>query len=87
VVDGVECQHLAFRGRNTDRHPRKYVITSKAMAGAPEYTVVLRNWKTDVERSADAFVFTPRAGARKLDFKALSRLDEIPPETGSGGQK
>jgi hypothetical protein len=97
VVDGVECQHLAFRGRDTDWQiwiqlgdrplPRKYVITSKAVAGAPEYTVVIRDWKTDVQPSADAFVFTPPTGARKLDFKALSRLDEIPPETGNGGQK
>jgi hypothetical protein len=97
VVDGVECQHLAFRGGDTDWQiwiqlgdrplPRKYVITSKAVAGAPEYTVVIRDWKTDVQPSADAFVFTPPEGSRKLDFKALSRLDEIPPETGNGGQK
>src|SRR6476620_1518692 len=46
VVDGVECEHLAFRGHDTDWQiwiqtgaqpiPRKYVITSKTLAGAPQ---------------------------------------------------
>src|SRR6201991_4935044 len=44
VVDGIECEHLAFRGPETDWQiwiepgakpvPRKYVITSKTLAGA-----------------------------------------------------
>ena len=43
VVDGVECDHLAFRGLDTDWQiwievgahpiPHKYVITSKAVTG------------------------------------------------------
>jgi len=47
VIDGVECEHLAFRGEDTDWQiwvevgdrpiPRKYVITSKTMAGARIY--------------------------------------------------
>ena len=47
VVDGVECEHLAFRGIDTDWQiwiekgarpvPHKYVITSKTLAGAPQY--------------------------------------------------
>jgi hypothetical protein len=97
VIDGVECEHLAFRGRDTDWQiwvqlgdrplPRKYVITSKAIAGAPEYSVLIKEWKTDVQPSADAFVFVPPAGAKKLDIHALSGLDEIPPETAKRGQK
>jgi hypothetical protein len=97
VIDGVECEHLAFRGRDTDWQiwiqlgdrplPLKYVITSKAVAGAPQYTVVIRDWKTDVQLSAEAFVFVPPGGAQKLDAKALSRFDEVPPETAKGGQK
>jgi hypothetical protein len=97
VIDGVQCEHLAFRGRETDWQiwiqrgdrplPRKYVITSKAVAGAPEYTVVINDWKTNIQPSADDFVFVPPAGARKLDVKMLSSLDEIPPEKATGGQK
>ena len=97
VIDGVECEHLAFRSKDTDWQiwiqlgdrplPRKYVVTSKAMAAAPQYTVVLKAWKTDVQPSADAFVFTPPPGARELDVKALSSFDEIPPEAAKEGQK
>jgi hypothetical protein len=97
VIDGVECEHLAFRGRDTDWQiwvqrgdrplPRKYVITSKAIAGAPEYTVLIKEWKTDVRPSADAFRFVPPAGAKKLNIDALSGLDEIPPETTTRSQK
>src|SRR5215475_13694356 len=57
VVDGVECEHLAFRTPDADWQiwiesgakpvPRKYVITSKALAGAPQYTLRIRDWKTD----------------------------------------
>jgi hypothetical protein len=91
VIDGVECEHLAFRGRDTDWQiwvqvgdrplPRKYVITSKAVAGAPEYTVIIKEWKTDERPNANDFVFTPPAGVEKLDLKALHSWDEIPPET------
>jgi hypothetical protein len=97
VIDGAECEHLAFRGKDTDWQiwiqvgdrplPRKYVITSKAMAAAPQYTVVIRDWKTDVQPSADAFVFTPPPGVQQLDVKALSSFDEVPPEAGKEAQK
>jgi hypothetical protein len=76
VIEGVECEHLAFRGRDTDWQiwvqlgdrplPRKCVITSKAVAAAPEYTVVIKEWKTDDQPSAADFVCTPPAGARSL---------------------
>ena len=56
VVDGVEREHLAFRDADTDWQiwveagpkpiPRKYVITSKALAGAPQYTLRIKDWKT-----------------------------------------
>jgi hypothetical protein len=89
IVEGVECEHLAFRTMDTDWQiwievgpkpiPHKYVITSKATAGAPEYALVIRSWKTDVQPAADAFVFKPSPGAKKVDFAALGPLDEVPP--------
>jgi hypothetical protein len=97
VIDGVECEHLAFRSKDTDWQiwiqlgdhpfPRKYVVTSKTMAAAPQYTVILKDWKTDGQPSADAFVFTPPQGAQQLAVKALSSFDEIPPEAATEGQK
>ena len=97
VIDGVECEHLAFRSKGTDWQiwiqlgdrpvPRKYVVTSRAMMAAPQYTVVLKDWKTDVQPSADAFVFTPPPGSQQLDVKALSSFDDVPPEAVKEGQK
>ena len=99
VVDGVECEHLAFRGPDDDWQiwietgakpvPRKYVITSKTLAGAPQYTLRIRDWKTDAFTDADTFVFKPPAGATKvdLDYAAMVEFDELPPGTPSGAQK
>src|SRR6266850_1018557 len=79
VVDGVECEHLAFRGVDTDWQiwietgarpvPRKYVITSKTLAGAPQYTLRIKDWKTDAVADADTFVFKPPAGATKVNLE------------------
>jgi hypothetical protein len=87
VINGVECEHLAFRNQDTDWQlwvavgdhpiPCKYVITSKAVAGAPQYTLVIKDWKTD-EVAADAFAFQPPADAKKVDFSVLTDIDEVP---------
>jgi hypothetical protein len=88
VIDGVECEHLAFRNKDTDWQlwvevgatpiPRKMVITSKTMNNAPQYTVRVKSWKTGVQPAPDAFVFVPPAGAEKLSPDALSKFDELP---------
>ncbi len=99
VVDGVECEHLAFRGHDTDWQiwiqtgaqpiPRKYVITSKTLAGAPQYTLRIKEWKTDAIADADAFAFKPPEGATKvsLDSDVMIEFDEIPPGTATGANK
>ena len=89
VVDGIECEHLAFRNQDTDwqlwievgEHPipRKFVITSKATAAAPQYTLLIKDWKTDAEIGADAFAFQPPAEAKKVEIKTLREIDEVPP--------
>ena len=99
VVDGVECEHLAFRGADTDWQiwietgarpvPRKYVITSKTLAGAPQYTLRIKDWKTDAIADADAFVFKPPADATKvaLDSSVMMEFDELPPGKLAGAKK
>ena len=99
VVDGVECEHLAFRDSDTDWQiwietgakpvPRKYVITSKTLAGAPQYTLRIRDWKTDAFAEADTFVFKPPAGVTKVDLDSaiMAELDELPPGTPLGARK
>lgn len=89
VIDGVECEHLAFRNPETDWQlwveagdrpiPRKYVITSKTVTGAPQYTVRIKDWESNAQTEADTFIFTPPDEAKKVDPKALSKLDELPP--------
>jgi len=63
------------------------VITSKTEAGAPQYTLVIRDWKTNVQPGADAFTFKVPEGAKKLDAAALANLDEVPPGLPKGEKK
>jgi hypothetical protein len=95
VIDGVECEHLAFRNMDTDWQiwieagarpiPRKYVITSKGVAGAPQYTLRIKEWKSDVP--ADAFAFKPAQGAKKVALSDLNDIDEVPQGTVMAGGK
>jgi hypothetical protein len=99
VVDGVECEHLAFRGHDADWQiwiqtgaqpiPRKYVITSKTLAGAPQYTLRIKDWKTDAIAGAEAFAFKPPEGATKasLEDKVMLEFDEVPPGATTGASK
>jgi hypothetical protein len=95
VIDGVECEHLAFRNSDTDWQiwietgaqpiPRKYVITSKAVTGAPQYTLRIKEWKTEVP--ADAFSFNAPHGAKKVALGDLADTDELPRGTVTAGGK
>jgi len=89
VIGGVECDHLAFRNQETDWQlwiergdnpiPRKYVITTKSMGAAPQYTLTIHEWNTDVETTAADFTFTPPEGAQELGPDALASLNDVPP--------
>jgi hypothetical protein len=97
VIDGVECEHLAFRDLDIDWQlwvevgarpiPRKYVITSKGVGAAPQYTLRIKEWKTDVPVSADAFTFTPPQGAKKVALDELGNIDEVPQGVVTGAKK
>ena len=95
VIDGVECDHLAFRNVETDWQiwieagarpiPRKYVITSKGIAEAPQYTLRIKDWKTDV--AADTFAFKADPSAKKIALGELGDIDEVPQGTTKAGEK
>lgn len=97
VIAGVECDHLAFRDDDVDWQiwidsgaapaPRKYVVTSKAVTGAPEYTLVIRDWRTGEQASSDAFNFVPPEGAKKVVLTDLRDIDEVPPARIDGEKK
>jgi len=96
VIGGVECEHLAFRNQDIDWQlwvevganpiPRKLVITSKAVGGAPQYTLVIKDWKTNVPVEEATFAFKAPEGAKKLELDALANLDELPPSAPAKGQ-
>ena len=87
-VGGIDCHYLAFRGADVDWQiwistgdkplPIKMVITSKWMAGAPQYALRLSNWKTGVQFPAAFFDFKPPADARKLEAVSAEMLGEQP---------
>ena len=98
VINGVECEHLAFRNADTDWQlwvrsgdrplPCKYIISSKTVAASPDYTVQFRNWSTRKEAAASAFNFAPAKTAKRVDFKQLVGIGDLPPPApaSTGGQ-
>jgi hypothetical protein len=88
VINGVECEHLAFRSPEADWQlwvqagdnpiPRKFVITSKTVTAQPQYTMQINDWRTDVTAGASDFAFIPPPGAVKVAVAELKKTDEVP---------
>ena len=88
VIHGVECDHFAFRTKEVDwqiwiaqgarPYPCRYVITSKKVAGQPQYTLDTWGWKTGAEVAPDSFKLDIPAGAKKLTPDEVPELNDIP---------
>lgn len=86
-VGGVETHHLAFRTPKVDWQiwvkagneplPMQYVITTKWMTGAPQYSVQLSNWNTNPVISPAVFNFIPPMGAVKVEVFPVDETGEI----------
>ncbi len=97
VMGGVECDHFAFRKKEVDfqiwiaqgaqPYPCRYVITSKLVAGAPQYSVQVRDWKTGNEVASDDFSFKNSTNAKKVDLKDIGDTDELPKLFTKGGSE
>ena len=97
VIGGVECDHLAFRTEQVDwqiwiaegarPYPCRYVITSKLIAGGPQYSVQIGDWKTGSEVASDEFSFKAPMDAERVDLKDLTDTDELPKVFAIGGTK
>ncbi len=87
-VRGVECHHLAFRAEETDWQiwiensktpfPRKFVVTSKWVTGAPQFTGLVTKWDVSPQLNDRLFTFVPPQGAEKIEFlpaKKISTFD------------
>ena len=87
VVDGVRCDHLAFRAPHVDWQiwiqegkqplPRKIVITSTDIAGAPQFAVVMTKWNLAPKFADGKFTFTPPKGARTIEFLPLGKAGAV----------
>ena len=83
VIAGAVCDHLAFSAPGTDFQiwiqrgdkplPRKFVITSRDVVNAPQFTVLIENWDLAPVVSADRFRFVAPAESQTIDFISLSK--------------
>ena len=97
VVRGVECDHLAFRTKEVDwqiwiaqgdrPYPCRYVITSKKVTGAPQYTIDITGWKAGSDVASDGFSLEIPANAKKLTPTQIRELDDIPAHFTAKGAK
>ncbi|MDD1977642.1 DUF2092 domain-containing protein [Pseudomonas tussilaginis] len=88
VIGGVECDHLAFRKKEVDwqiwiaqgehPYPCRYVITSKMIAGGPQYSIQLSDWKAAEAVAADDFRFNNSTQAKKIDLNDLPNTEDLP---------
>jgi hypothetical protein len=78
VIEGVRCDHLALRAPHVDLQvwlqegakplPRRFVITTRDLDNAPQFAVTVTRWNLKPTFGAQTFVFTPAAGAKRVDF-------------------
>ena len=78
IVDGVNCHHLAYRDDEVDWQiwiedgdkplPKKFVITTKWLTGAPQYTISVKSWDLSPKLKDDMFTFVPPKDAQKIEF-------------------
>ncbi len=88
VIDGVECDYLAFRKKEVDwqiwiaqganPYPCRYVITSKDIPHSPQYSIQIRDWKTGNAVASDDFGFKNPTKAKKVDVKDLKGMSALP---------
>lgn len=96
VIGGVECDHLAFRTENVDLqiwiaqgdapHPCRYTVTTSKIAGSPQYTVDVSNWKSGSDVTGADFAFVPPEGAKKVEPGQLGDIDELPANFAPGAK-
>ena len=96
IVDGVECEHLAFRTPEVDwqiwiatgdkPYPCQYVVTSKWTTGAPEYQLRIRKWDDNPNLSDESFAVELPDGATKVELSEIN-AEILLPEAVKGAKK
>lgn len=82
-IDGVSCRHLAFSEPDADWQvwiedgakplPRRIAVTYKSVKGTPRVVTTLSDWNLAASVPGAQFVFTPPAGATKVDWKTVKQ--------------
>ena len=96
VINGVECDSLAFRKNDVDwqiwiaqgerPYPCRFVITSKLESADPQYTIQFRDWKFGSDVAADNFAFKNASNAKEVALKDLQdKLRDLPENFKLGG--
>jgi hypothetical protein len=98
VIGGTECDHLAFRTKELDwqiwiahgdrPYPCRYVITTKEIDQAPQFSIQIRSWSAGDDVASIDFSFKAPADAEKLDAKDVGSIrgaDELPGNYAMGG--
>lgn len=80
-VDGIECNHLAFRCPNVNWEvwidvspealPRRLAVTFTDKPGFPRTVIEFSRWKLHPSLSNSSFVFHKPAGFREIPFAAV----------------
>jgi hypothetical protein len=89
VIDGAECDSLAFRKDDVDfqiwiaqgaqPYPCRLVITSTQVEGGPEYSLQIRDWKSGDGVMKPDFNFKNSTNAEKIDVNDLrNNLGDLP---------
>jgi hypothetical protein len=83
TVLGVETHHLAFRKDEIDWQiwiensetpfPKKFIITTKWVTGAPQFTALLTKWDVSPQLGDGLFRFEPPEGAHKIEFLPVEK--------------
>jgi len=96
-VGGVECAYLTFRTPEIDWQiwieagdkpiPRRYVITSKHVGQAPQYTLEISDFKSGADAAKVSYKIDIPKSAKKVDLAELQSLDELPEPAQKGESK
>lgn len=87
TIGGETVHHLAFQGEQADWQlwvkegdqplPVRFVITSKWMTGAPEYSLRLSDWNVETPSDPGLFSFSPPDGAKQLTSISVDETGAI----------
>jgi hypothetical protein len=98
VINGVECDALAFRKADVDwqiwiaqgerPYPCRFVVTSKLANGDPQYTIQFRDWKFGNDVAADDFAFKNASNAKQVALKEVQdKVGDLPENFTLGAAK